>query len=182
MKTLWDIPDKEPRRKPSSVHFSSKTELWATPQDFFNTLNKEFGFQTDVCALAANAKCARFFTPEVDGLKQDWLDVCWMNPPYGRVIAAWMRKAFESAAKGATVVALVPARTDTRWWHDYVQRAHEIRFVKGRLRFGAATASAPFPSAIVVFRPPAASRRGSRRDQPIVSHYDPNDPAPKGAH
>lgn len=180
MKTLWDICDEQPRRKPS-VHFSSKTELLATPQDFFDLLHAEFGFETDVCAISSNAKCRRYFTPEVDGLKQKWRGVCWMNPPYGRVIADWMQKAFESAREGATVVALVPARTDTRWWHDYVRRAAEIRFVKGHLRFGDASASAPFPSAIVVFRP-QQKFCGSGWRAPAVTHYDPNVPAPKGGH
>lgn len=178
MKTLWDIHNDESHRK-HSVHFSSKTELWATPQDFFDKLNEEFDFETDVCALPSNAKCRRFFSPEVDGLKQTWRGVCWMNPPYGRVISAWIKKAHESAVAGATVVALVPARTDTRWWHDYVQKASEIRFVKGRLRFGNATASAPFPSAIIVFRP-RQQTRSSRWRAPLVTHYDPNAPAPKG--
>lgn len=135
-----------------SVHFSSATDLWATPQDTFNTLNAEFGFETDVCALPSNAKCARFFTPEIDGLTQDWGGVCWMNPPYGRAIGHWMRKAYESSQCGATVVCLVPARTDTAWWHDYAAKG-EVRFLRGRLKFGGAKNSAPFPSAIVVFRP-----------------------------
>ena len=131
-----------------SVHFSSATDLHATPQDFFDNLNSEFGFDTDVCAIESNAKCARYYTPEMDGLKQKWTGVCWMNPPYGRTIGAWMRKAYTSAA---TVVCLVPARTDTRWWHDYAIKG-EIRFIKGRLKFGGSKNSAPFPSAIVIFR------------------------------
>lgn len=138
-----------------SVHFSSKTDLWATPPDFFAKLDREFDFDIDVCALAENAKCQTYFTPEQDGLAQDWRGVCWMNPPYGREIGKWVRKAFESARLGATVVCLLPARTDTSWWHDFVTRASEIRFVRGRLKFGASANSAPFPSAIVVFGPPA---------------------------
>jgi phage N-6-adenine-methyltransferase len=178
VKTLWDIQDALPPER-RSIHFSSKTETWETPQDFFDALDREFGFETDVCALPENAKCRRYFTPDVDGLKQTWRGVCWMNPPYGRVIAAWMKKAFESAQEGATVVALVPARTDTRWWHDYAKRSSEIRFVKGRLRFGDAAASAPFPSALVVFRPRRPSSGNGRR-APLVTHYDPSAPAPKG--
>ncbi len=132
--------------------FSSKTDLWATPQTFFDKLNSEFGFDTDVCALASNAKCAKFFTPEVNGLTQEWEGVCWMNPPYGRGIGMWLKKAYESSQKGATVVCLVPSRTDTQWWHDYCMKG-EVRFIKGRLKFGGHNNAAPFPSAIVIFRP-----------------------------
>ena len=132
--------------------FSSKTDLWATPQTFFDKLNSEFGFDTDVCALASNAKCAKFFTPEVNGLTQAWEGVCWVNPPYGRGIGMWLKKAYESSQKGATVVCLVPSRTDTRWWHDYCMKG-EVRFIKGRLKFGGHNNAAPFPSAIVIFKP-----------------------------
>ena len=135
-----------------NVHFSSETDLWATPQDTFDALNAEFGpFDVDVCAVAGNAKCARFYTPETDGLAQDWAPSrCWMNPPYGRTIARWMCKAWEESMRGATVVCLVPARTDTAWWHDYAMKG-QIRFLRGRLKFGNAKHSAPFPSAVVVF-------------------------------
>jgi phage N-6-adenine-methyltransferase len=135
-----------------SVHFSSRTDQWPTPQALFDELNTEFGFTLDVCALPDNAKCVQYFTPEVDGLKQHWSGRCWMNPPYGKTIGKWVRKAFESAAEGATVVCLLPARTDTAWWHEYVVKADDIRFIRGRLRFGAAQSGAPFPSAVVVFR------------------------------
>lgn len=131
-----------------NVHFSSATDMHATPQDFFDKLNAEFGFETDVCAIAENAKCSNYFTPEQDGLAQEWKGVCWMNPPYGRHIGEWMKKASQS---NATVVCLVPARTDTRWWHDYAMKG-EIRFIKGRLKFGDAKNSAPFPNAVVIFR------------------------------
>jgi len=134
------------------VHFSSNTPIWETPQDFFERLDAEFGFTIDVCALPENAKCIRFYCPEDDALAQEWRGVCWMNPPYGRGIDAWIRKAWESAQAGATVVCLLPARTDTRWWHDYVMRG-EIRFIKGRLKFGGSKISAPFPNAVVIFRP-----------------------------
>jgi len=133
----------------NSVLYSSESEVWETPKDLFDKLDAEFNFDIDVCALPSNAKCITFFTPEQDGLKQKWEGVCWMNPPYGRKIGAWMRKAFESKT---TVVCLVPARTDTKWWHDYAMKASEIRFVKGRLKFGDSKNSAPFPSAIIVFR------------------------------
>lgn len=136
----------------NDLMFSSKTDLWATPQDFFDALDKEFRFETDVCALPENAKCAHYFTPVQDGLAQEWTGVCWCNPPYGRKIGDWVKKAAESAKAGAVVVMLLPARTDTRWFHDYIYGKAEIRFVKGRLEFGDATESAPFPSMVVVFR------------------------------
>jgi phage N-6-adenine-methyltransferase len=139
-----------PANPRGSVHFSSKTDEWATPQDFFAACNRIWGFTTDVCALPENAKCPAYFTPEQDGLKQDWAGACWMNPPYGREIGRWMRKAWESSAQGATVVCLVPARTCTRWWHDYATRG-AITFVRGRLKFGGSNNSAPFPSALVTF-------------------------------
>lgn len=136
----------------NDLMFSSKTDLWATPQDFFDALDKEFRFETDVCALPENAKCAHYFTPEQDGLAQEWTGVCWCNPPYGRKIGDWVKKAAESAKAGAVVVMLLPARTDTRWFHDYIYGKAEIRFVKGRLKFGGATVNAPFPNMVVVFR------------------------------
>jgi phage N-6-adenine-methyltransferase len=138
-----------------NVHYSSKTDLWNTPTDFYERLNAEFNFTLDPCALpdGSNAKCVKYFSQEDDGLAQDWAPhSVFMNPPYGRVIGNWVRKAYEEAQKGATVVALIPARTDTRYWHDYVMKAEEIRLVKGRLKFGEGKDSAPFPSAVVVFR------------------------------
>lgn len=134
-----------------NVHFSSNTDLWATPQDLFDQQNAKYGFTLDVCALPDNAKCQRYFTPADDGLAQVWSGVCWMNPPYGRVIGSWMAKAYRSALQGAVVVCLVPARTDTAWWHEYAMKG-EIEFLRGRLKFGGHKNSAPFPSAIVVFR------------------------------
>lgn len=126
---------------------------WSTPQELFNNLNREFGFTLDVCATPENAKCARYFTKEADGLARGWgQDVCWMNPPYGREIGKWVEKAYRASLFGATVVCLLPARTDTRWWHEYVNDFGELRFVRGRLRFGGAKNPAPFPSVIVVFR------------------------------
>ena len=132
----------------NSVLYSSENEVWATPQDLFNRLNDEFHFDIDVCATPENAKCSKFFSPLDDGLSQDWQGVCWMNPPYGKKIGAWMKKAMEAKT---TVVCLVPSRTDTKWWHDYAMKADEIRFIKGRLKFGNSKNSAPFPSAIIVF-------------------------------
>ena len=133
------------------MHFSSATDLWETPQWLFDRLAKEFPMMTDVCALPENAKCMRFFTPEMDGLAQEWSGFCWMNPPYGREIGKWVKKARESAAEGsATVVCLVPARTDTAWWHEYCKSA-EVRMLRGRLKFGGSQSGAPFPSAVVIF-------------------------------
>lgn len=134
-----------------NVHFSSETDNWATPQDFFDKWDKKFGFDLDVCASKDNAKCAKYFDAEMDGLKQRWVGICWMNPPYGRTIKQWMEKAYSSSQEGATVVCLVPARTDTKWWHHFAMKG-EITFIKGRLKFGGSKNSAPFPSAVVVFR------------------------------
>jgi len=131
--------------------FSSASGEWETPQDLFDELDTEFVFTLDVCATHQNAKCQQYFTRNDNALLQDWQGICWMNPPYGRQIGKWLQKAYESAQAGATVVCLIPSRTDTRWWHDYVMQG-EIRFIKGRLRFSGAQNSAPFPSAIVVFR------------------------------
>lgn len=136
--------------KKMGVHFSSATEMWSTPDDFFKKYDSVYGFQTDVCATQENAKCARFFTEQQDGLAQEWSGICWMNPPYGRTIKAWMHKAYKSSLNGATVVCLVPARTDTAWWHEYAIKG-DIEFIRGRLKFGGHKNSAPFPSAIVVF-------------------------------
>lgn len=133
--------------------FSSASAEWETPREFCEELDREFRFDLDVCARPENAKCERHFTPEDDGLKRDWAGVCYMNPPYGKEIAKWVKKAYEEAQKGATVVCLLPARTDTSWWHEHVMKAREIRFVRGRLKFGDAKNGAPFPSAVVVFAP-----------------------------
>lgn len=134
-----------------NVHFSSETDLWATPQEFFDKYNTTYHFQTDVCENSENTKCENYYTIETNGLEQDWQGSCWMNPPYGRTIKQWMQKAYESSLKGATVVCLVPARTDTAWWHDFAMKG-EIEFIRGRLKFGGHKNSAPFPSAVVVFR------------------------------
>lgn len=136
----------------TDIMFSSKTDMWETPQDFFNKLNEEFHFNLDVCALPENAKCTAYFTPEMDGLIQPWYGRCWCNPPYGRQIGRWVQKAHQSAKNGATVVMLIPARTDTAWFHDYILENAEIRFIRGRLKFGGSHNSAPFPSMVVIFR------------------------------
>ena len=135
------------------VHFSSKTDDWATPQDFFDTVNAEFDLLWDVCASDTNAKLPFYWTKEDDGLTADWLGKrIWMNPPYGSEIRKWVAKAATGGAE--LCVCLLPARTDTRWFHDHIHGnpAAEIRFIKGRLKFGGASNSAPFPSMLVVFR------------------------------
>ena len=130
---------------------TSNTPEWETPQNLFDQLNQEFHFCLDVCATKENAKVSQFFTKEDDGLKQDWGTdgrfFVWMNPPYGREIGKWIKKASESGS----VVALLPARTDTKWFHDYIYNKAEIRFIKGRLKFGDSKNSAPFPSMVVIF-------------------------------
>jgi len=134
---------------------SSLSDDWGTPQKVFDELNKEFSFTLDACASSHNFKVANYFDIEKDGLIQTWEGVIWMNPPYGRTIKLWMQKAYEAWQGGATVVCLVPARTDTAWWHDYAAKASEIRFMRGRLKFekpGLKSDAAPFPSAIVIFR------------------------------
>ena len=136
----------------TDVMFSSKSDLWATPQDFFDKLNEEFRFTLDVCAIPENAKCENYYTPEQDGLSMPWKGVCWCNPPYGREIGQWVRRAFFASVTGATVVMLLPARTDTRWFHEYIYKKAEVRFIKGRLKFGDSNNSAPFPSMVVVFK------------------------------
>lgn len=133
----------------NELMFSSQSDQWETPQDFFNELNGEFHFTLDVCALPENAKCPVFFTPDMDGLTREWKGVCWCNPPYGRSVGKWVEKA---ATCTATVVMLLPARTDTKWFHDWVLPYGEIRYVRGRLKFGGCNNSAPFPSMVVVFR------------------------------
>ena len=145
------------------VHYMSNSNEWETPQDLFDELDSKYRFTLDVCATKENAKCDRFFTIEDDGLSQEWgeglnyftysrkwWNVCWMNPPYGREIGKWMEKAYKESLRGNTIVCLVPARTDTKWWHDYAIKG-KITFIKGRLKFSNSKNSAPFPSAIVVF-------------------------------
>ena len=133
--------------------FSSTTDLWATPQDFFDTLNDEFHFDLDPCATHDNAKCPIYFTAEEDGLKQNWQGyTVFCNPPYGRAIAAWVKKCYEESRKPDTkVVMLIPARTDTSYFHDYIYHKAELRFIRGRLKFGNAEQGAPFPSMVVIF-------------------------------
>ena len=125
----------------------------STPQDFFDKLNRIFRFTLDVCALPCNAKCDEFFTPEIDGLKQEWRGGVWCNPPYGREIGAWVGKACEEIQKDYCnfIVMLLPARTDARWFQDYVLGKATLHFVKGRLKFGDGKGSAPFPSVLAIY-------------------------------
>ena len=134
--------------------FSSRSDEWETPWNLFNQLDAEFHFNTDVCATSQTKKCAHFYSKEEDGLKQTWKGTCWMNPPYGRVIKDWVKKAYTSTLYEADkVVCLLPARTDTAWWHDFIiPHAAEVRFLRGRVKFSNSKAGAPFPSAIVVFK------------------------------
>jgi len=137
----------------NSALFSSKNDDWSTPQEFFDILNEEFLFTLDACALSENAKCKLFFTPADDGLVQDWSGhTVFVNPPYGRKIAEWVKKCYyESCKENTKVVMLIPARTDTVYFHKYIYGKAEIRFIKGRLKFGNALHGAPFPSMIVVY-------------------------------
>lgn len=132
--------------------FSSQKDDWGTPQNLFDELNDKFHFTIDVAANDFNHKCSRYYTIKEDGLKQDWTgEIVWCNPPYGREIDKWIKKAYESNCKS---VFLVPARTDTRWFHDYIYKKDNItyEFIKGRLKFeGGAQNSAPFPSMLVYF-------------------------------
>ena len=137
--------------------FSSRSDEWATPADTFAELDAEFHFNLDPCATAENHKCPRYFTKEDDGLAQNWGGYnVFCNPPYGRSLPAWIEKAATEARNGATVVMLIPARTDTKAFHDFIYNKAEIRFLRGRIKFGLGgetSDAAPFPSMVVVFRP-----------------------------
>ena len=138
----------------TKLMFSSEKDDWETPQDLFDKLDDEFHFTLDAASSDLNAKCEKHYTVEDDGLSQSWAgNNVFLNPPYGRNMKDWMRKAYEeSQAENTTVVVLVPARTDTAWFHDYVYGKAELRFLRGRLKFGGCENSAPFPSLIVVYR------------------------------
>ena len=133
--------------------FQSKSVEWATPDNVFGPLNDEFRFTLDVAACDSNAKCERYFTKEIDALTQDWDGVCWMNPPYGRDVPKWLQKAIDESMRGVTTVCLIPARTNTGWFHDLCFKQGEVRFVKGRPKFGDADHGLPFPLAVVIYRP-----------------------------
>ena len=133
--------------------YSSRSEEWPTPSEFFARLDAEFGFTLDPCATPNNAKCPLFFTRQQNGLRQDWgQHVVFCNPPYGKQISAWVEKCHVAALGGATVVLLAHARTDTRWFHFVFGKAAEIRLVRGRLKFGDGRQSAPFPSLVAIYR------------------------------
>ena len=139
----------------NNLMFSSNTCEWATPQDFFDRLNAEFKFTLDPCASAENHKCDKYYTKAEDGLIQDWSgETVFCNPPYGREIGRWVCKCFHEVFDGKCpcAVMLIPARTDTRWFHDYIYNKAEIRFIPGRLKFNSQKNSAPFPSMVVVFQ------------------------------
>ncbi len=132
-----------------------KSHEWRTPPELFQVLDAEFAMRLDAAATNENALCPVYLTEDEDGLVQEWAGFgsVFCNPPYGTQIGRWVQKAYEESRKGATVVMLIPARTETRYWHDFVMRAAEIRFIRGRLRFSGIKVNAPFPSAVVVFRP-----------------------------
>jgi len=134
---------------------SSKTNEWETPQWFFNLLNTEFNFTLDPCATDNNHKCEKYFTISSNGLKQDWSnDIVFMNPPYGGHTGDWIKKSLNESKKGATVVCLIVSATDRSYWHDYIfPYAKQIRFIRGRLKFGEADSTAPFASAVIIFSP-----------------------------
>lgn len=138
----------------NELMFSSNKDNWSTPQEFFNTLNEEFRFTLDPCSDESNHKCSKYFTKSDNGLMQDWGgEVVFCNPPYGREIYKWVEKCYwEGHKENTVVVMLIPARTDTKYFHDFILNRSEVRFVKGRLKFGDAKDGAPFPSMIVVFR------------------------------
>ena len=131
---------------------TSNSGEWSTPQDLFDELNKEFHFVIDVCSSDINAKCKKHFTKENSCFQSNWESPAFMNPPYGREIGNFIAKARDEQDKGITIVALLPARTDTKWFHNYILGKQEIRFIEGRLKFGGSKNSAPFPSMIVIFR------------------------------
>ena len=131
---------------------SSQHDCWETQQELFDELDREFSFTLDVCALPENVKCTRFFSPQDDGLEQPWDGVCWCNPPYGSALKRWVEKAAWESGRGVTTVMLLPARTDTGWFHDYIKDKAEVRFLRGRIRFMGAKYNAPFPSMVAVFK------------------------------
>lgn len=131
--------------------FGSARQDWETPDSVFVPLDKEFGFTLDVCASVGNARCERFFTVDEDGLVQRWGGICWMNPPFWE-LGKWVKKAYEESRCGSVVVALLPSRTNTNWWHDYVMKG-EVRFIRGRPKFKGAEHGLPQPLSIVVWKP-----------------------------
>lgn len=143
-----------------SVLFSSKSDEWSTPQWLFDELNAEFHFTLDACATEENHKCDKYYTKKQDGLKQNWGGVVFCNPPYSK-IGKWVEKAYYEGCKDNTVVVLlIPSRTDTKYFHNYILHRSEIRFIKGRITFGESVNHAPFPSMIVIFRGAEKPQKG----------------------
>ncbi len=134
-----------------AVLFSSSSQEWATPQDLFDSLDREFHFTLDAAATYQNAKCAEYYNKQSDGLVQPWDGTVWVNPPYGRSVGKWVAKAYHEWKKGSTVVMLLAARTDTRWFHNFIYNKAEIRFLQGRLVFGKGGGRATFPSMVVIW-------------------------------
>lgn len=131
----------------------AKTVEWETPQKLFDDLNKQFNFTVDVAASDTNFKVKKYYTEQIDGLSQSWKDeIVWCNPPYGKQIADWVKKASDEVVNNCTTVLLIPARTDVKWFHEYVYNKAEIIFIKGRLKFGNSNTAAPFPNMLVIFR------------------------------
>ena len=151
--------DKEKLFDAEKVNKSLESIVWGTPIELFDPIDKEFRFTLDVCAISENAKCERFFTPQDDGLAQSWEnEVCWCNPPYGKDVVKWCKKALAESKRGATTVLLIPCKTNTNWWHDFVMPYAEIRFLRGRVAFvypnGEQSKQAlPWPLAFVIYRP-----------------------------
>ena len=136
------------------LRFKSATNEWSTPDSLWKPLDDEFGFTLDVCSTHENTKCANHYTLVEDGLKQEWSGVCWMNPPYGAQLAKWVKKCHDEAKRGAIVVGLIPVRSNTSYWHDYIM-GNEIRFIRGYPKFGNAKQGLKAPLAVVVWRPNA---------------------------
>jgi phage N-6-adenine-methyltransferase len=171
-------------KKIQKVMFSSQKDDWETPQELFDELNAKYGpFDLDICASDHNKKCSAYFDKEMNGLTLEWVTTstffhdhefsyggmasiethpakCWMNPPYGREIGKWVKKAYEESQSGALVVCLLPSRTCTSWFHDYIYNKPgvEVHFIRGRIRFVGAKFLAPFPSMVVVFHPPKEAK------------------------
>lgn len=148
------------------VHYMSEKSDWETPTDFYNLLDEEFHFKLDPCCNIDNQKCEFGYTLKEDGLKMPWspFGSVFMNPPYGKEIVRWMKKAYEESLEGCIVVCLIPSRTDTDWFHDYVSEAYEIRFIHHRINFVGGPSGSPFPSVVVVF--------DSRRSFRVVRFWD----------
>lgn len=153
----------------NDLMFSSDKMDWGTPRDLYESLDKEFNFSYDLCALPYNTKCTFYFSPDQDSMKQDWHKIdgyCWLNPPYGRDIIKWIKKAYEESLIGAKIVILIPSRTDTKYWHKYCMKSSHIRFIEGRVKFEGAKDVAPFPSALIIFD------GSSYSDGPRISGYN----------